>query len=300
MQLLASWRDSLTLFKPANFKLFGLVTLKKLLETYKVWLKYCWWLIVLFVGLQVWGQRMYVAASMFMAMGPFDIAAGISVGNANSITLLGLINYFTLFFVIILVFLAVRPSMGLKNSYYFIGYVRYMVFLMPWFILLPVIWKGLAHILVLLHTLGVSKYLPSYIHFIWGLFWVCFYFVCMYTITTFFIQFFFDTNGSLVNLFRSLWRGIQMAFYNLPALLIFGLIMLGLYVVFMTLAWPLMLLGDLIMNKVFAVQPMAYWHDIQKVVQSIIDILIFLPFVVCTATTFYVKKLHDQFGVYFK
>lgn len=47
MTLIQSWIDSLQLLKPKNLQLFVLVTLKSILEAYKLMFKYFWWLIAL-------------------------------------------------------------------------------------------------------------------------------------------------------------------------------------------------------------------------------------------------------------
>ncbi len=46
MQLLQSWQDSLKLFYPKNLKLFALVTLKSIIDVYKLLLRYWWWLLI--------------------------------------------------------------------------------------------------------------------------------------------------------------------------------------------------------------------------------------------------------------
>jgi hypothetical protein len=51
MTLLQSWKDSLSIFKPHNFKQFLVATFESIKETYVVWIKYWWWLIAL---LLVW------------------------------------------------------------------------------------------------------------------------------------------------------------------------------------------------------------------------------------------------------
>src|SRR5260221_7807584 len=50
MTLVQSWIDSLTLLKPKNAHLFIMVTIKSIIEAYKLLFKYFWWAYVLFVG----------------------------------------------------------------------------------------------------------------------------------------------------------------------------------------------------------------------------------------------------------
>ena len=49
MTLVQSWIDSLTLLKPKNAQLFIMVTLKSIIETYKVMFWYWGWVIILMV-----------------------------------------------------------------------------------------------------------------------------------------------------------------------------------------------------------------------------------------------------------
>ncbi|HSC25323.1 MAG TPA: hypothetical protein VLB80_03865 [Candidatus Babeliales bacterium] len=49
MTLIQSWIDSLTLFKPKNAQLFVLVTIKSIIEAYKLMLYYFWWVLLLIV-----------------------------------------------------------------------------------------------------------------------------------------------------------------------------------------------------------------------------------------------------------
>src|SRR3989304_215348 len=44
---LYSWKDGLTLLLPRNLKLFALVTLKSIIECYKIYFKYFWWVPVI-------------------------------------------------------------------------------------------------------------------------------------------------------------------------------------------------------------------------------------------------------------
>lgn len=49
MYLFQSWKESLLFFKPENFKLFFLITLKTVMQGYKTWFKYFWWLFVVYI-----------------------------------------------------------------------------------------------------------------------------------------------------------------------------------------------------------------------------------------------------------
>src|SRR5690242_14168325 len=49
MTLVQSWVDSLTLLKPKNFQLFAMVTIKSIIEAYKLYIRYFWWMVLLIV-----------------------------------------------------------------------------------------------------------------------------------------------------------------------------------------------------------------------------------------------------------
>src|SRR5436190_21360269 len=50
MTLFQAWGDSLSLLKPKNLKLFVLVTLKSIIDAYKVLVVYWWWLFAIIAG----------------------------------------------------------------------------------------------------------------------------------------------------------------------------------------------------------------------------------------------------------
>lgn len=49
MTLVQSWIDSVQLFKPKNLQLFILVTIKSIIDAYKLMFKYFWWLIAIYL-----------------------------------------------------------------------------------------------------------------------------------------------------------------------------------------------------------------------------------------------------------
>jgi len=50
MTLVQAWIDSVQLLKPKNFKLFAMVTLKSIIEAYKLLFKYFWWIVPAFIA----------------------------------------------------------------------------------------------------------------------------------------------------------------------------------------------------------------------------------------------------------
>jgi len=107
MTLLQAWADSLSLLKPKNLKLFLLVTVKSIIDAYKVLLKYWWCLFAIIVLLY---------GAIFL--------------QVDIVTCLWADKMATYFFYDILVFatlVAVRPSLEQKNWAYFRRYIIYVV-----------------------------------------------------------------------------------------------------------------------------------------------------------------------------
>ncbi len=91
----------------------------------------------------------------------------------------------------------------------------------------------------------------------------------------FFILFFADSEGGFKNFLLSMWNGLKMMLYNFP--LIFVMNFCCSVLVF-------------IVNYMFVITPLT---------QAIIGAFL-IPIGVCTYANIYIKKLHDQFDLYFK
>jgi len=91
----------------------------------------------------------------------------------------------------------------------------------------------------------------------------------------FFVLFFADSDGGLKSFFLSLWNTLKMIVYNAPLLVIMGF---AFYV-------PMLIVCRLLFDS-----PLL----------TIIVKALLLPIGVCTYSNIYIKKLHDQFDLYFK
>jgi len=195
MYLFQSWKESLLLFKPENFKLFMLVTLKLLIEAVKVWLKYFWWIIVFAVALDI--------TSFFLK----GIVLGLS---------LAFVRYFLLF----AFFLSVWFSVKRKTLSYFWSYKCYLVLLMIVVLLM-------VSEFILLMFLGGAIFLifggpNAYAAFVVAstterlllfgpLIWI-------------FVLFFLDSKGRVRDFCFSFWRSCKMLVFNFPFYLIMFLL----------------------------------------------------------------------------
>jgi len=188
MQLLQSWKESLLIFEPSNFKLFLIVTVKLIWETYKILFKY-FWLVIMFYILSLRFQR--------------GTGLVFSVKIALNIV------------IIFAIFLTVRLSVSIKNLAYFNEkfrnyFIPFMLglscFVCFWFLLLlfdswiaSLIWD-----LNLSLTLGFFVLLP---------------------VAVFFFLFLLDSDGRIQFLVSSLIRAIKMTLYNYPfCFIVYGII----------------------------------------------------------------------------
>lgn len=91
----------------------------------------------------------------------------------------------------------------------------------------------------------------------------------------FFVLFFADSDGGLKNIFVSMWNSVKMIIYNFPLICV--------------------------INLLFSVSVLffSYFFYISTLMQIMIGALL-MPIGVCTYANIYIKKLHDQFDLYFK
>lgn len=183
----SSWRDSLKIMIPKNFKLFLLVTLNAFIQALKPMVISLWWFFIPWFGLEVasfWGYRFTYAISL-----------------EAYILLLILLRQAALF----LLYLSVRPSVKIKNNAYYLSYFfRFILFVLSdWGV-----WFGL----------NAAYQYPIFnkiMHY--GLFllpWTPLYLISPIVIFTFF--FYLDSDGSILSLLRSIWQGFKMLIYNYP------------------------------------------------------------------------------------
>ncbi len=187
MTLLQSWADSLQLLKPKNLQLFLMVTLKSIIEAYKLYFKYFWWSIVLVVVL------FFIAPDYVVAFRARDMSS-----IARYIELAGLAYIlYTLSF--LSVCFATRPSIEKKNCHYFRQQFKKVIFY--W-----LIW------IVVFMILGIKNVRMSVMSLLIVASWSWWY--------IFTVLFFADSAGGLKNLFLSMWHAAKMGLFNFPLLAI--------------------------------------------------------------------------------
>jgi len=202
MDIFRSWRDSLFLLAPANLKLFLLVTLKSTLETYKV---KCTRLVPVIVMASVVGAA-YLIREEYL---PRMITTAFASHTESAFTYLVLYILFLVVYGIAaslqryIGYAATRPSVGLKNSRYFLAFWRYYLLLM--FVSLSIILLFYLFAMVI-PGLASCIHIPLLIA------------QSLFNIT---ILFFLDSNGSLLQLGRAIVRTVMMVIYNAPIVALF-------------------------------------------------------------------------------
>ncbi|MFI5333206.1 MAG: hypothetical protein ACHQVS_03845 [Candidatus Babeliales bacterium] len=301
MQLLSAWKESILLFKPSNFKLFLLVTLKSFIDTLKVWFRYWWWLIgvVLVAPYLICGLLDYTfpltgqwlvgyETIFFMRQGFWAIFVGTSFSRdallispetafmirmvvGVSVTCLLSLLYTSLY-------LSVRPSVAIKNWGYFKNYGKHALYIFAWFLLLPQTFIitdyvfGLASWPLVIILAGIS-------------------FVIISSISLLYITFLLDSDASLKQVALSVLRAIKMTVYNLPFFILTLLMFFILYLIVLApgiLLNPIEILGGSLVT-------FQRWFYILYIAKDIFIILL----LACFFVNYYIKKIHDNYSLYF-
>ena len=165
-------------------------------------------------------------------------------------------------------YLSIRTSVLQKNYRYFVGYGRYILYGIVWLIFFTVS-KG-----ILAGYIGEGYTYQ-------------FYRIFMSATSMFFILFLLDSDGTISSVLKSVGRAVSMTVYNLPFVLIAWA---ALKVGFLAFCFTLRLLPIGLLK-----QRMLFYSVSKKIAY-----LLLLPIPACIMTNFYIKRLHEQFGVYYE
>lgn len=258
MTLVQSWIDSLSLLKPKNLQLFLMVTLKSILETYKLMFKYFWWVLIIqlicYIYLSI--QSFFMVAVVLQSL---------------------------LFFMICAI---TRPSIVKKNC----AYLRTQFF--PY-----LCYAGLiAGLSVIIFLCKVSMPASFYVLF--------------YTWIPFFILFFLDSDKSIKSYFLSMWYALKMIFFNLPLIVCAYAVLFLFNGAFTWIAeWIAELLSSLAYQGLMSL--VSNFTSLKSIVLILFSVIgglhyfilqgvLFLPISICLYANIYIKRLHDQFELYYK
>lgn len=274
MNLFVAWRDSLTIFKPKNFELFLLVTLKSMVDTLKVWIKYFWWLPVL------WAIQTYI--QFYLASATASNASPALISGVHWLSTLPngvylLIPSLNFLFKITLL-LAARPSTALKNCAYFRYYAWRIFIAAICYNVIQTAFAAAGAAFMGCYNLTLEDY--TWMMFKGLIVGTAGLLLSFYFIT--YVLFFFDGDGSLRSFIKSWIYAAKMILYNLPFYAIYTLV------------------NGLLLLSIVAIYSYSSqsWVGVIMVVSSIFFSLVEV-FSLCLLTNFYVKKLHDQFTLYF-
>ena len=287
MQLIQSWKNSIKFFYPKNVKLFALVTLKSIVECYKVLLRYWWWFMLLFGAVII-----FKAWSWYVITNPVASVASTHVIRkflgVHLLAWLDIVIHILSQFFIFIVCIATRPSVAKKDFNYFVSYLPYFcyVFLLLLPMGLPIFYH---HWLVLkLSNLLVIFFEYWFVH----LFWL----TATSPVYIFFLMFFLDSDKRPKQFVLSFYRSFKMIIYNYPLCWLF---VMGFYCIGYIVHYGIGLqMPSIALQQVQAES----WSLSTKIIfeSTIWFLKVFLsPIPICIFANIYIKKLHEQFDVYF-
>lgn len=277
MNLFVAWRDSLAILQPKNLKLFLLVTLKSMGDTFKVWIKYCSWLLLLYAVKLA--AQFYIMATPAVEMPNFLVKVINFLGSLPTAVFLFIPSL--LLIIRMSVLLAARPSTAIKNCAYFRAYFWRLLIISIAYELLYVLGFYVS-VMNAPHADSSIALRQTYVAIVSMLgFLGSFYFINA-------ALFYFDGDGSVRSFCKSWLYAAKMTLYNLPF-----------YIIFMVSNLILLMIPTYI--YLYGMHYMMQYSWAVIVIASILMLIIgFLElFILCFLTNFYVKKLHDQFTLYF-
>jgi hypothetical protein len=274
--LLYSWKENLTLLLPRNLKPFALVTLKSIIECYKLYFKYFWWIPVTAFAIGLSGQ-FFITLGLTPRTMTSDWFAPILV---VSVMILYFINSIS-------IWLATRPSIDPKNCAYFrkmfITYVPSILLVTALFLcgiilirfsiieiverffsIPDVRWKSDMVVNTALFCKGFLDFL------VWTWSWMAIFFIT-------------DSPATIPMFFKNCTRAVRMVIYNLPLF----------YVVHLIKAFCLICYHG----------PIPYWFIYDTTLLHFGAYLlsfILQPILICTLANIYIKRVYEQCDLYFK
>ena len=262
MNLLEVWSNTLSFYKPQNLKLFLLVTLKSIIETYKIMLGTFWPIIVGFFALAI------ISGAWLIQWIPVFNAQAVPESWSPSLLLLSLlliVSGLGIAYIVFLIYLIVRPSVYLKDYGYIKRYTRYIF----WF------WAALIFCSIILNNAGIFQ---TILRALFGI------------LSYYFAFFYLDTQGGFWSIFSSLKRSIKMVLYTLPIVLSLALFsFLYAYGVEFLLGSSSADVSKMFLEKYY-----------MMALYLVVSVLILTPIEACFMNNLYIKYLHENFELYFE
>lgn len=270
MNILHAWKNSLSIFKPTNFKNFLIDTFKAMRETYQVWFTYWWCLIGLYLLGGIYIFRPLTNLSTPLMISGFFRDIDLWYVPALIASSLLVLLYVTLF-------ISAQPTKH-KSYAYFLSYAKHTVVITVWFFIVSGLYIGyrsiFGELLDYQKKFGgtFSQFIPALILALTS---------CMIILLAFFTLFFIasllDFNSSTINIHKAFVRALKIVAYNIPFCLMLAALCFATYaLILVSLSWGLY----------------------KEYVHFCFDILAALPFLICTTSSFYYQQLKAHPGLY--
>lgn len=172
---------------------------------------------------------------------------------------------FVQFIPLFILFLTVRPSVSLKSYHYYMGYYKYYILSYGSLICLMMaifLAYPLRYPLLMINTFILSPFV------------------------IFFMFFYLDSDGSIIELLSSVYRAAVILIFHYPFILISYSIM---YVLFSKSELLFRMLFFRILDDAWMAEKLGF----------LTAVYLLVPFIFCFYNTFYIKKVHEQFNLYF-
>lgn len=195
VSIIESWKDSLALLIPRNFKSFALITFKSMINTYKAIFSYWWFLYLASIALKF--IVLFIVPRLFITFNDFETPGELLKLIEKQQIIAIILGYLAYALNVILSFficLAVRTSITPKNYSYYYDYLKKYWYCLP----------------LILCVFPIKIVLFSWL---------------IYCLVTIFLFFIFDLPLSLSNTIQALSSSIRFMFHNAPLFLLLGLLL---------------------------------------------------------------------------
>ncbi|MFA6065789.1 MAG: hypothetical protein WC707_01250 [Candidatus Babeliaceae bacterium] len=257
--LVQAWRESLGLLAPKNSLKLLALTLKTYTQMWRALITGAWWFLL-------------PSIIVFPAGFPF-----VFFGVHRSFPYIAFIFY-TLFQFFLLC--AMRPSVDLKNSYYFWHkLVQYFFYFLTYLLISSSIYVGIQYLLGL-HS---NRELMAHVIVLYLL--APWYIVGLIMLGVLIGLFLLDSGGRFDKIITAWWRALKMIVYNAPIFIVL-------------IAMILFISYGYVQGASFINGHVQDWLTI-AVVSSALYLLFIAPFFMCLLTNLYTMWIHQQFKLYY-
>lgn len=283
--LVSSWRESIELLKPSSFGLLLLISLRTLLHTYRA-LTAAWFLPIAY---SIGFFAFMFALHSFFIFRHVPLGADLPFAYGPFLAFMELITGASLLvFYMSLMVRAARPSIDYKNAHYWLKReIAHWVLFTATLLLIPVAWfalsmvgswmrVGLTFFFAKALLLRLHDWLPG-AHVLGIVTTFLSPFVILWTL------FMYDAQKTVWQYIRSFWRALLMLFYNYPFF----------FIIYELLR--LLLAGFYLLSR-----PFVESYPSMYIIGWIVLFFLVIPYYVCLLTNVYVKRLHEQFSVYYR